>query len=90
MAGLNVEVTGNDATVELLAYSPDSKVASRLVVPLSAGQYIQKGGIFKSMGFNNVYNGRITARVISGTGRIAAYGSVVDNRTTDPTYVPSQ
>lgn len=85
-----VEVTGNDATVELLAYSPDSKVAARLVVPLSAGQYIQKGGIFKSMGFNNVYNGRITARVISGTGRIAAYGSVVDNRTTDPTYVPSQ
>ena len=85
-----VEVTGADATVELLAYSPDSKVASRLVVPLIAGQYIQKGGIFKSMGFNNVYNGRITARVISGTGRIAAYGSVVDNRTTDPTYVPSQ
>ncbi len=85
-----MEVTGNDTTVELLAYSPDSKVASRLVVPLSAGQYIQKGGIFKSMGFNNVYNGRITARVISGTGRIAAYGSVVDNRTTDPTYVPSQ
>ncbi|HEX3071666.1 MAG TPA: DUF4214 domain-containing protein [Thermoanaerobaculia bacterium] len=85
-----VEVTGNDATVELLAYSPDSKVAARLVVPLAAGQYIQKGGIFKSMGFNNVYNGRITARVISGNGRIAAYGSVVDNRTTDPTYVPSQ
>jgi hypothetical protein len=85
-----VEVTGNDANVEILAYSPDSKVAARLVVPLSAGQYIQKGGIFKSMGFNNVYNGRITARVISGTGRIAAYGSVVDNRTTDPTYVPSQ
>jgi hypothetical protein len=85
-----VEVTGNSATVELLAYSPDSKVASSLVVPLAAGQYIQKGGIFKSMGFNNVYNGRITARVISGTGRIAAYGSVVDNRTTDPTYVPSQ
>lgn len=85
-----MEVTGNDATVELLAYSPDSKVASRLVMPLAAGQYIQKGGIFKSMGFNNVYNGRITARVIGGTGRIAAYGSVVDNRTTDPTYVPSQ
>jgi hypothetical protein len=85
-----VEVTGNEVTIELLAYSPDSKVASRLVVPLSAGQYIQKGGIFKSMGFNNVYNGRITARVISGTGRVAAYGSVVDNRTTDPTYVPSQ
>ncbi|MEA2163042.1 MAG: hypothetical protein QOK37_1169 [Thermoanaerobaculia bacterium] len=85
-----MEVTGSDATVELLGYSPDSKVAARLVVPLAGGQYIQRGGILKSMGFSNVYNGRITAKVISGTGRIAAYGSVIDNRTTDPTYVPSQ
>ena len=85
-----VEVTGNPITVELLAYTPDSKVAARTVVPLGAGEYLQKGGIFKSLGFNNVYNGRITARVLSGTGRVAAYGSVIDNRTTDPTYVPSQ
>jgi hypothetical protein len=85
-----VEVTGSPITVELLAYTPDSKVAARTVVPLGAGEYLQKGGIFKSLGFNNVYNGRITARVISGTGRVAAYGSVIDNRTTDPTYVPSQ
>jgi hypothetical protein len=85
-----VEVTGNPITVELLAYTPDSKVAARTVVPLGPGEYLQKGGIFKSLGFSNVYNGRITARVISGTGRVAAYGSVIDNRTTDPTYVPSQ
>jgi len=85
-----VEVTGNPVGVELLAYTPDSKVASRTVVPLSAGQYLQQGQIFKSLGFSTVYNGRITARVISGTGRVAAYGSVIDNRTTDPTYVPSQ
>lgn len=85
-----VEVTGNAATVELLAYTPDSKVAARTVVPLGAGEYLQKGGIFKSLGFSNVYNGRISVKVISGTGRVAAYGSVIDNRTTDPTYVPSQ
>jgi hypothetical protein len=85
-----VEVTGNPASVELLAYTPDSKVAARTVVPLDAGQYLQKNQIFKSLGFSNVYNGRVTARVIAGTGRVAAYGSVIDNRTTDPTYVPSQ
>ena len=85
-----VEVTGNPASVELLAYTPDSKLASRTVVPLAAGQYLQQGQIFKSLGFSNVYNGRISAKVISGTGRVAAYGSVIDNRTTDPTYVPSQ
>jgi len=85
-----VEVTGNSATVELLAYTPDSKVAAKATVPLAGGQYLQQGQIFKSLGFSNVYNGRISARVISGTGRVAAYGSVIDNRTTDPTYVPSQ
>jgi len=57
---------------------------------LSGGQYLQQGQIFKSLGFSNVYNGRISARVVGGTGRVAAYGSVIDNRTTDPTYVPSQ
>jgi Ig-like domain-containing protein/uncharacterized protein DUF4214 len=85
-----VEVTGNAVTVELLAYTPDSKVAGKLTMPLGAGEYLPRNGIFKSFGFSNVYNGRITARVISGTGRVAAYGSVIDNRTTDPTYVPSQ
>lgn len=85
-----VEVTGNQATVELLAYTPDSKIAAKTSVPLNPGQYLQQGQIFKSLGFSNVYNGRITARVISGAGRVAAYGSVIDNRTTDPTYVPSQ
>ncbi|MEA2327396.1 MAG: hypothetical protein QOE68_2355, partial [Thermoanaerobaculia bacterium] len=85
-----VEVTGAPVTVELLAYTPDSKVAGKLSIPLGAGEYLPRNGIFKSFGFSNVYNGRITARVISGTGRVAAYGSVIDNRTTDPTYVPSQ
>ena len=85
-----VEVTGNSATVELLAFTPDSKIAAKATVPLSGGQYLQQGQIFKSLGFSNVYNGRISARVVGGTGRVAAYGSVIDNRTTDPTYVPSQ
>jgi hypothetical protein len=85
-----VEVTGNSATVQLLAYSPDSKVAAKTTIPLSPGEYLQQGQIFKSLGFSTVYNGRITAQVIGGSGRVAAYGSVIDNRTTDPTYVPSQ
>ena len=42
------------------------------------------------LGLENVYNARIQIRVLSGDGRIAAYGSVVDMRTQDPTYVPAQ
>jgi len=29
-------------------------------------------------------------KVTSGSGRVTAYGSVVDNLTSDPTYVPAQ
>jgi hypothetical protein len=36
------------------------------------------------------YNARISVEVISGTGRVTAYGSVIDNESKDPTYVPAQ
>lgn len=85
-----VEVTGNPVTVEILGYTPESKIAARTEQTLSGGQFTQLGSVFTSMGFGSVYNGRISVRAIGGTGRIAAYGSVVDARTADPTYVPAQ
>jgi hypothetical protein len=85
-----VEVTGNPVTVEILGFTPESKVAAHAQQTLAGGQFIQLGNIFSSMGFGDVYNGRISIRAIGGTGRVAAYGSVVDARTADPTYVPAQ
>ncbi|HYS55417.1 MAG TPA: hypothetical protein VER58_16790 [Thermoanaerobaculia bacterium] len=38
----------------------------------------------------NTYNARMIVEVTSGSGRVTAYGSVIDNRTQDPTYVPAQ
>jgi hypothetical protein len=32
----------------------------------------------------------VTVSVTSGTGRVTAYGSVIDQTTQDPTYVPAQ
>jgi hypothetical protein len=37
-----------------------------------------------------VYNGRVTVKVISGEGKVTAYGSAIDAITQDPTYVPAQ
>jgi hypothetical protein len=86
-----VEVTGKPVTIEIQAYNPDSKAAAKTSVTLGAGQFLQQGSIFPALGFtNNVYNGRISVTVTGGTGRVAAYGSVIDNRTSDPTYVPAQ
>jgi len=38
----------------------------------------------------NIYNARIAVSVTGGSGRVAAYGSVIDNKSLDPTYVPAQ
>jgi len=84
-----VEVTGNPVTVDVAGYTPESKIAAHAQVTLAPGQFTQLGSVFAGLGFaSNVYNGRIAVTVISGTGRAAAYGSIIDNRTQDPTYVP--
>jgi hypothetical protein len=84
-----VEVTGSPVTVEI-AGQTGSKATAVTHVVLNGNEFRQLGRIFTAMGFTNVYTGRISVKVIGGTGRVAAYGSVVDNRTVDPTYVPAQ
>ena len=37
-----------------------------------------------------VYNARVAVKVVSGEGRVTAYGSAIDQITQDPTYVPAQ
>src|SRR5207302_1781360 len=53
-------------------------------------EFRQLGSILSSLNAGNTYNARIIMRVTSGSGRVTAYGSVVDNLTSDPTYVPAQ
>src|SRR5437867_220114 len=86
-----VEVTGNPVTLDVAAYTPESKIAAHTTVTLAPGQFTQLGSIFAGLGFtSNVYNGRIAVTATGGSGRAAAYGSVIVNRTQDPTYVPAQ
>jgi hypothetical protein len=85
------EVTGRAVDLEITATKPDTKLTVVAPYHLEANQFVQLGFVFRDK-FNmpNVYNGRISIRVAGGEGRVAAYGSVVDNRTIDPTYVPAQ
>jgi hypothetical protein len=83
------EVTGKPVQIEILAESPQGKITRGTTAFLSAHEFTQYD-VFGSLGFGTVYNGRITIRVIGGEGRISAYGSVIDSRTADPTYVPAQ
>jgi len=83
------EVTGKPATAEVTVILPDSKVAPKVSIPLAAFEYRQFA-IISSLGLGNTYNARISVRVIDGQGKVTAYGSVIDQKTQDPTFVPAQ
>ena len=86
-----VELTGNPAHVKLTLVLPDSKVAPSTEFDIKANEFRQFNSVIASMsGQANTYNARMIVEVTSGSGRVTAYGSVIDNRTQDPTYVPAQ
>jgi hypothetical protein len=87
--GLN-ELTGNPVTVQVSLILPDSKAAISTEIPLLANEFRQLNSVINSLNPGSTYNARITIKVVSGTGRVTAYGSVIDYLTSDPTYVPAQ
>ncbi|HJW93976.1 MAG TPA: hypothetical protein VJ901_10175, partial [Thermoanaerobaculia bacterium] len=83
------EVNGKPAIAEISVVLPDSKVSPVVQVPLGAYEFIQLP-VLSNLGIGNVYNTRISVRVIDGDGKVTAYGSVIDRNTFDATYVPAQ
>jgi uncharacterized repeat protein (TIGR01451 family) len=83
------ELSGNPATVEVTVLIPQAKAAPKITFELAPNEFRQTA-ILHDLGLENVYNARLSVRVISGSGKISAYGSVIDMKTQDPTYVPAQ
>ena len=86
--GVN-ETSGRPVTVELSLITPDSLVTPVVPIALAANEYRQIGLVDFGL-TGSVYNGRVTVKVISGEGKVTAYGSAIDQITQDPTYVPGQ
>jgi hypothetical protein len=81
------ETTGQPARVEVSLILPDSKVTPVIAYDLAANEFRQLSLGDFGLG-NALYNVRATVRVVSGNGRVTAYGSAIDQVTQDPTYVP--
>jgi putative Ig domain-containing protein/BACON domain-containing protein len=84
-----VETTGNPAVAEVSLILPDSKVTPVISFTLAPNEFVQ----FPLSAFGlteSIYNARVSIRVVDGNGKVAAYGSLVDNLSKDPTYVPAQ
>lgn len=85
--GLN-ETTGQPVTVDVSVIVPDAKFTPVVTIPLAANEYRQFS--LNDFGLGSVYNARVSVKVVSGSGRVTAYGSAIDQITQDPTYVPAQ
>ena len=83
------ETSGNAATAQVSVIVPDSKFAINAQIPLGPNEFRQMN-LGSDFGLSNAYNVRVTVKVISGTGRVTTYGSMIDQLTQDPTYVPAQ
>jgi len=83
------ELTGKPATVQMTVFVPNAKSAPTATISLGPNEYKQFD-VIQSLGLTNVYNARVSVRVVDGDGKVTAYGSVIDMITQDPTYVPAQ
>ena len=83
-------MSGKSAKVQIAVVPPDGRVTGIAELDLAPNEFRQLNSMLKSFGLDTAYNARVTVKVISGQGRVAAYASVIDQVTQDPTYVPAQ
>lgn len=85
-----METAGAPATVEVTARRERSDELRTLTLTLRPNEFVQLNSVLRQMGLPKTYNARLAVRVTAGDGKIAAYVSMIDNRTQDPTYIPAQ
>jgi hypothetical protein len=83
------ETNGQGAQIEVSVIVPDLLVTPVVTIDLQPNEFRQISLANFGLG-SALYNSRVTVKVIGGTGRVTAYGSVIDSITQDPTYVPAQ
>jgi hypothetical protein len=85
-----VELTGAPVKLHVTLYGGDFKSAGSTDIDLGANEFRDDQAIAKLLGATGgAYNGRIAVRVLSGSGRVAAYGALIDKGSGDSTLLPA-
>ena len=86
------EITGAPATVHVTVFTPDAKVSASTDISLNPNESRTLPSIISSLGLatGNTYNARLSVKVTGGSGRVTAYGSLIDRGSNDPTLLPAQ
>ena len=82
-----VEGSGQPANVLISIFDVTGKKLKDVPLSLKGGQQLQAASFLASVGIPSLDDGRIEVKVTSGEGRVTAYASVVDNKSTDPLLV---
>jgi uncharacterized repeat protein (TIGR01451 family) len=81
-----VEGSGQPVSLLVSVFGSDGAKLTSFPVNLNGGEHTQLNGFLATHGVN-VDDGRVEVSVTSGTGKVTAYASVLDNRTGDPLLV---
>ena len=81
------EVLGIETTVELELFDDSGTMIGARSIRIPAFSHVQLNDIFRAMGAPEQTDAFLTAEV-SDYGRVFAYASIIDNRSSDQTYMP--
>ena len=84
------ELSGSPAAVTWRLRDGSGALLGTRTVELEPHELVQVNDLFGAVGAGDRDNARVDIIVTSGPGAVAAYGSVVDNRTGDAIFVPAQ
>jgi subtilisin-like proprotein convertase family protein len=80
------EVTGHDATVEILVKDAHGAVKGSMTAAVPAGSLVQMNDIHATVGALLDENDRFEIRVVAG-GNVVGFATAIDNRTNDGAFV---
>ena len=81
-----VEGSGQPVSLLVSIFGSNGQKIKDFPVDLKGGQHTQLNSFLATQGLN-LENARVEVKVASGSGRVTAYASVLDNKTSDPLLV---
>jgi uncharacterized repeat protein (TIGR01451 family) len=82
-----VEGSGEPASLLVKVFGNTGQKLTEFPLELKGGQHTQLNSFLSARGINSLSDGRVEIQVTSPGGKVTAYASVLDNKTSDPLLV---
>jgi uncharacterized repeat protein (TIGR01451 family) len=82
-----VEGSGEPVSLLIKVFGNNGQKVTEFPLDLKGGQHTQLNSFLAQRGINSLSDGRVEIQVTSPGGKVTAYASVLDNKTSDPLLV---